>query len=119
MLPATCYADFRGRLLAAGDIWSCRCDACARISDLDLKFVVHAGGFVLQHIAGREELVGPEVVLAHRLLKNGAAGRLGQPAYALVTDAAARVLEVPAAEVRAARRAGRPLRIGPGAGPPL
>lgn len=90
-----CYADFQDRLASAGDIWSCRCDACARISTLDLKFIVHAGPFVLQSIAGREELVGPEVVLAHRLLKSGAAEAVGRRAYALITGSAARLVDLP------------------------
>lgn len=89
-----CYAAFHGRLASAGDIWSCRCDACARISTLDLKFIVHAGPFVIQSIAGREELVGSEVVLAHRLLKSGAAEALGRPAYALITASAARLVDL-------------------------
>ena len=90
-----CYADFQGRLASAGVIWSCRCDACARISTLDLKFVVHAGPFVIQSIAGREELVGSEVVLAHRLLKSGAAEAVGSTAYALITESAARRVDLP------------------------
>jgi hypothetical protein len=95
---AACYAGFRERLAHAGDIWTCQCDACARISALDLKFVVHAGPFVIQSIAGREELVGPEVVLAHRLLKSGAAEVVGHGAFALVTDAAADHLGISTAD---------------------
>jgi hypothetical protein len=83
-----CYADFRGRLEKVHDVWACRCDACARVDTLDLKFILHAGPFVLQSIGGRTELVGPDVVMAHRLLKNGAAQLIGQGAYALVTEAA-------------------------------
>jgi hypothetical protein len=90
-----CYADFRARLGQAGVVWSCQCDACSRISALDLKFIVHAGPFVIQSIAGREELVGSEVVLAHRLLKSSAADVIGHGAYALMTDAARRGLDVP------------------------
>ena len=46
---------------------------------LDLKFIVHAGAFVVQSIAGGHELVGPDVGMAHRLLKTRLAGD-GQPA---------------------------------------
>jgi hypothetical protein len=91
---AACYAGFRERLSQAGDIWTCQCEACARIDALDLKFVVHAGPFVIQAIAGREELVGPDVVLAHRLLKSGAAEVVGHGAFALITAAAADQLGV-------------------------
>jgi hypothetical protein len=90
-----CYSDFRQRLGAAHQIWSCGCLACARIDDLDLKFVLHAGAFVLQPIAGRQELAGPEVVLAHRLLKSGAAEVIGGGAYVLITSGAADRLDVP------------------------
>lgn len=90
-----CYADFRGRLDQAHDIWSCRCDACMRIDQLDLKFILHAGPFVIQEIAGRSELVGPEVVMAHRLLKSEATGVVGHGAYALLTRAAVEHYDVP------------------------
>jgi Protein of unknown function (DUF2652) len=90
-----CHADFRRRLGMAHGMWSCRCDACSRIDDLDLKFILHAGSFVIQEIAGRQELVGPEVVMAHRLLKNRTAEVVGHGAYALFTEAAATRFDVP------------------------
>ena len=92
---AACHAEFRRRLDAAHDVWSCSCDACLRIDTLELKFVVHAGRFVVQSIAGTTELVGSEVVMAHRLLKTDAAERSGTGAYALVTSAAATLLAIP------------------------
>lgn len=90
-----CYADFRSTLAQAGEIWSCTCNACSLVAGLDLKFVIHAGPYVLQQIAGSRELTGPEVVMAHRLLKNHVAERIGGTAYLLLTDAAVRQLEVP------------------------
>jgi Protein of unknown function (DUF2652) len=92
-----CYADFRSRLDAAHGIWTCRCGACSRIDALDLKFILHAGSFVMQEIAGRGELVGPDVVMAHRLLKSGAAELIGSGAFALLTDAAVARFDVPTA----------------------
>ena len=92
---AACHADFRRRLDLAHGIWTCRCDSCSRIDGLDLKFILHAGPFVLQQIAGSLELVGPEVVMAHRLLKTRAAELVGNGAYALITAAAATQLDVP------------------------
>ena len=62
---------------------------------LDLKFVLHAGAFVIQYIAGQRELVGPQVVIAHRLLKSRAPELVGHNGYALVTDAAADALDIP------------------------
>lgn len=86
-----CYADFRLRLDLAHDIWTCPCDACARIDILDLKFILHAGPYVIH----RGELVGPEVVIAHRLLKTGAAELVGHGAFALITAAAAARFGIP------------------------
>jgi len=92
---SACYASFRERLGGAMEIWTCRCSACSRVDGLDLKFVLHAGNYVVQSIGGGRELVGPEVVMAHRLLKNHAAELIGHPAYALITEAAASRLDVP------------------------
>jgi hypothetical protein len=93
---AACYAGFRERLAGAREVWACRCDACIRVDSLELKFVLHAGSYVVQSVAGGRELVGSEVVLAHRLLKNHAADLIGHGAYALITEAAASRLDVPA-----------------------
>ena len=90
-----CYAGFRAGLEAAHGIWTCTCDACLRIESLELKFIVHTGPFVIQEIAGRSELIGPEVVMAHRLLKTEASNHVDRPAYLLVTAAAASRLEIP------------------------
>jgi hypothetical protein len=92
---AACYEGFRAQLGRAGELWSCRCDACIRVGGLDLKFVLHAGSFVIQAIGGNRELAGPDVVVAHRLLKNTAAAVLGTRAYALVTGAAMDRLGIP------------------------
>jgi hypothetical protein len=92
---AVCYAGFREQLGTARSVWPCECDACTRIDQLDLKFILHAGTFVVQDIAGHSELVGPAVVIAHRLLKSGAAELVGSQAFALVTDEASELLEVP------------------------
>ena len=97
---AAVYADFDGRLDQAKDLWSCSCDACIRLDQLDLKAVVHAGSFVLSGIAGREELTGPQVVLAHRLLKSAAAQVAETSAYALLTSAAVDALAVPTSDGR-------------------
>jgi Protein of unknown function (DUF2652) len=90
-----CYAGFVRRLAQAGDIWTCRCDGCARIDALGLKFVLHHGEYVVQRMAGREELLGADVNAAHRLLKNHAVDRIGPRPYALLTDAAIEALAIP------------------------
>lgn len=72
---------------------TCRCNACANISTLDLKFFIHYGTFVIQRISNYNELVGSDVNLLHRLLKNSVTQTTGIRAYALYTDAAIRMLE--------------------------
>jgi hypothetical protein len=91
-----CHAHFRRSVYIAHAGATCSCGACARLGEsLDLKFVLHAGPFVIQSIAGGRELIGPEVVMAHRLLKSRAGTLVRHRAYAVITDAAAARFEVP------------------------
>jgi hypothetical protein len=78
---------FRSRLRNIQQASSCECNACARIPSLDLKFVVHHGAIARQRMVGLEELVGSDVILVHRLLKNEIKARLGVGAYVLYTQA--------------------------------
>jgi hypothetical protein len=55
---------------------------------LELKFFVHCGNFIVQHVAGIKELVGSDVNLAHRLMKNHITDRTGWKAYSLFTNTA-------------------------------
>ena len=57
-----------------------------RMPTLDLKVLAHHGTIVRQRMAGREELVGSDVILVHRLLKNAVTERTGATAYALYTQ---------------------------------
>ena len=81
------YFAFRRRLRDIASASQCECNACIRIPNLDLKVVVHHGLVVRQRVAGREELLGSDVILVHRLLKNDVVGRTGIEAYALYTGA--------------------------------
>jgi hypothetical protein len=99
-----CYASFRERLATAGTEWTCTCSACA-LGGLDLKFVLHHGDYVAQSIAGREELLGPDINIVHRLLKNHVREVIGHRPYALVTDAAAVSLGIPTGGMVAAEEA--------------
>jgi hypothetical protein len=80
------YFAFRKRLRNISQATSCVCNACSRMQDLDLKFVCHHGEFIKQKMSGRDELAGRDVILVHRLLKNGVNERLGGHAYALYSD---------------------------------
>jgi uncharacterized protein YndB with AHSA1/START domain len=81
-----CYFGFRRRRRDIRQATSCDCDACARIPDLDLKFVVHHGTAIHQKVAGSQELLGSDVIVAHRLLKNEVVDRLAMSAYALISQ---------------------------------
>ncbi len=84
------YLGFRRRRRDVRQATSCPCNACTRIPELDLKFVVHHGTALEQRVAGSRELIGADVILVHRLLKNRVVAELGMPAYALFTEACLR-----------------------------
>jgi hypothetical protein len=73
---------------------TCRCNACANISNLDLKFFIHYGSFGIQRISDHDELVGSDVNLLHRLLKNSVTEKTGFTGYGLYTEAAIQQLGV-------------------------
>lgn len=81
------YFAFRKRLRDIDHATSCDCNACVLIPGLDLKFFLHFGEYVVRRIAGTEELTGPDVVLAHRLMKGTAGEAVQGSAYAAYTAA--------------------------------
>ena len=87
-----CHIAFRRRLRDIGQASQCDCNACALMPRLDLKFAVHHGPIARQRMAGREELVGCDVIVVHRLLKNSVQEALGLGAYALYTEACTRAM---------------------------
>ncbi len=90
-----CYVDYRQRRDEAEHLMFCDCLACERLHELELKFVLHWGNYVVQSIAGHDELLGPDVTMAHMLLKNKVSTFVGRSAYVLLTESAARRLEIP------------------------
>jgi uncharacterized protein YndB with AHSA1/START domain len=91
-----CYFAFRNRLAGMQHATSCDCNACAKLPDLDLKFVAHYGEFVRRAGAGGDELTGADVILVHRLLKNRVAEATGVRGYLLVSEACADALRLDA-----------------------
>lgn len=73
---------------------TCKCNACANVSTLDLKFFIHHGTFALQKVGANDELMGTDVNLIHRLLKNSVTDETGIRAYILCTDAAEQALGI-------------------------
>ncbi len=96
-----CYEAYRARLAEANELMVCTCDACLSIGGLELKFVVHHGEYIVQSVAGHQELFGPDVTISHLLMKNRVADVIGRSAYALVTESAATHLDVPLGRARA------------------
>lgn len=88
------YIAFMRRRRTVMQLTSCQCDACRSIGDLGLKIVAHRGEYASHEIAGGTELVGREVILVHRLLKNELATRTGIRDYAVYTDQLIRQLEL-------------------------
>ncbi|MEX2563081.1 MAG: DUF2652 domain-containing protein [Nitriliruptoraceae bacterium] len=86
-LVESCYFNFRRRLLTIGQASICQCNACMRLGDLDLKLVIHHGEAIRHEVLGSQELVGPDVIITHRLLKNHVVDHHDVGPYALLTDA--------------------------------
>lgn len=82
------YVAFRRALELMVLNTTCECAACKNLGTLDLKFFVHYGAFGIQKLDAHEELVGADVIVLHRLLKNRVTETTGARAYALYTDAA-------------------------------
>jgi Protein of unknown function (DUF2652)/Polyketide cyclase / dehydrase and lipid transport len=107
-----CYFGFRRRRRDVRQATSCPCNACTRIPDLDLKFVIHHGQAILQKVAGRQELLGSDVIVVHRLLKNDVVEKLDIDAYALFTQACIDVSDVDPAALGMRRHSETYDRIG-------
>ncbi len=80
------YVAFRDKGEELYATATCPCKACKAIPTLDLKFILHHGEFVIQQVAGIRDLLGTDVNLIHRLLKNGVSETMGWQGYALFTD---------------------------------
>jgi len=88
------YIEFREARQRMRLNTTCTCNACQNIPNLDLKFFVHHGTYVLQNMANYTELVGNDVNVAHRLLKNNINEETGIAAYAAYTEAAVEALGI-------------------------
>ncbi|MGH2349811.1 MAG: DUF2652 domain-containing protein [bacterium] len=82
----SCYNAFAKRLRTIDRHTTCECDACRLIPTLNLKFLIHHGQFIIHEIAGSRELVGRDVIIAHRMLKNSVTPTTGIHGYAMITE---------------------------------
>jgi hypothetical protein len=85
LIEAT-YIAFRDLVENMRRRTTCQCNACRAIPTLDLKFLTHHGDYIIQNVAGIKEMVGSDVNLIHRLLKNHVSEATGWRAYALFTE---------------------------------
>jgi hypothetical protein len=84
----SCYYDFISHILKIKHLTNCPCRACSSMHTLDLKFFAHYGEYMVQKVPGTaEDIVGRDVILLHRLLKNSVTEKMGLRGYALFTNA--------------------------------
>jgi Protein of unknown function (DUF2652) len=97
------FAAFGERRREIASDTSCACRACRGVLDLSLKLIVHHGSFMRQVVRGRSRVAGPDIILAHRFLKNDV-----EPAtYVLFTEAAAERLGIDPSALGLRRYTGR------------
>ncbi|HMA36137.1 MAG TPA: DUF2652 domain-containing protein [Chloroflexia bacterium] len=94
-LAEATYVAFRDRVTGMHRRTTCTCSACRAIPTLDLKFMAHYGTYIGQTVAGNSEVVGSDVNLVHRLLKNGVSAQTGWRAYALFSRACLEQIGLP------------------------
>ncbi|MBT6152088.1 MAG: DUF2652 domain-containing protein [Chloroflexi bacterium] len=90
----TTYVSFRKAIELMVLNTNCTCNACQNIQNLDLKFFVHYGIFMLQPLASYTELIGADVNLIHKLAKNTITENFGSNAYVVYTKAAVEALKI-------------------------
>ena len=73
----------------------CTCRACRNMSMLDLKMCIHYGEYLIQKLGDREELLGADVIVPHRMLKNHVSEQTGIKSYAIFSDVASQKLNLP------------------------
>jgi hypothetical protein len=73
---------------------TCPCRACKNLKSLDLKMCIHYGEYMIQKLGDREELLGADVIVPHRMLKNQVIEKTGIHSYALFSEAAANALNL-------------------------
>jgi hypothetical protein len=93
------YVSFRRQRETSRRNTTCTCKACLSIPTLDLKFFIHHGDFIVQEVSGIHELVGSDVNMIHRLMKNHVTENTGWTAYMLFTNQAIQSLGVQFEEI--------------------
>lgn len=100
-LVESTYVAFCDRRDSSHRHTTCECRACQNMPNLDLKFFVHHGDFVVQHVSGIRELVGSDVNLVHRMMKNRLSEQTGWKAYLMLSEKGLEHLKVKPADMYA------------------
>ena len=84
------FRVFEAEVRSLERVTACACEACANVGQLKLKQVVHCGDVSIEHIDRFEKLLGLDVILVHRMLKNGVPAHdylmMSQVAFELCRD---------------------------------
>ena len=78
------FAAFIAQIGVGSESTPCPCAICRNAEKLGMKIIVHAGEAVFHEVGGRAQVSGPDVILAHRLMKNS----LASHEYLLLTEQA-------------------------------
>jgi hypothetical protein len=81
---ASFFEAFINQLGVGIEATQCPCAICSNADKLGLKIIVHVGEAIFHEGGGRHQVSGPDVILAHRLLKNS----VDSKEYLLLTEAA-------------------------------
>lgn len=76
------FIKFHEHLLIIERDRVCHCGACITAINLTLKFMTHSGKITESQIKDHKKLIGKDVIIAHRLLKNN----IDSDEYSLFTD---------------------------------
>jgi len=93
MMEAT-YVAFKRAIELMVLNTTCTCNACRNIPNLDLKFFVHYGTYMLQELPSYTELIGTDVNTVHRLTKNTIREKTNIEAYVAYSQAAVDALGI-------------------------
>jgi len=72
----------------------CGCQACSNITMLDLKMFMHYGEYLVKTVGTSDEIIGSDVITAHRMMKNDVPEKTGINSYLLITETALKQLGI-------------------------
>jgi hypothetical protein len=64
------FEKFHQHLLSFEKERMCQCGACRAVNNLSIKFIIHTGLVSGFHLGSHFKLIGKDVLILHRLLKN-------------------------------------------------